>query len=172
MLGEDSGVEVEGLGGGPGVALGALGGGPGCGASCSRSSRASQGEGRRARYVCELVASRRTERSAAAPACSRAGSPSEPRGSEGFGYDPIFVPEGEDRTVAELGNDWKREQLAPRPGRPRPARLDNALYELDQPHHAENTGGRIDVGEPPARPRASCSSTTSRRASSSPYHYE
>jgi XTP/dITP diphosphohydrolase len=33
----------------------------------------------------------------------------EPRGSEGFGYDPIFVPEGESRTVAELGNDWKRE---------------------------------------------------------------
>ena len=33
----------------------------------------------------------------------------EPRGSEGFGYDPIFVPDGESRTVAELGNDWKRE---------------------------------------------------------------
>ena len=33
----------------------------------------------------------------------------EPRGSEGFGYDPVFVPEGEERTVAELGNDWKRE---------------------------------------------------------------
>jgi XTP/dITP diphosphohydrolase len=30
------------------------------------------------------------------------------RGSEGFGYDPIFVPEGEERTVAELGNEWKR----------------------------------------------------------------
>ena len=29
------------------------------------------------------------------------------RGSEGFGYDPIFVPEGETRTVAELGNNWK-----------------------------------------------------------------
>jgi XTP/dITP diphosphohydrolase len=32
----------------------------------------------------------------------------EPRGSEGFGYDPVFVPAGEERTVAELGNDWKR----------------------------------------------------------------
>jgi XTP/dITP diphosphohydrolase len=31
----------------------------------------------------------------------------EPRGAEGFGYDPIFVPDGEERTVAELGNDWK-----------------------------------------------------------------
>jgi XTP/dITP diphosphohydrolase len=27
----------------------------------------------------------------------------EPRGSAGFGYDPVFVPEGESRTYAELG---------------------------------------------------------------------
>jgi XTP/dITP diphosphohydrolase len=33
----------------------------------------------------------------------------EPRGEEGFGYDPIFVPLGEERTVAELGNEWKAE---------------------------------------------------------------
>jgi XTP/dITP diphosphohydrolase len=33
----------------------------------------------------------------------------EPRGSEGFGFDPIFVPKGEDRTVAELGDGWKAE---------------------------------------------------------------
>jgi XTP/dITP diphosphohydrolase len=29
------------------------------------------------------------------------------RGVEGFGYDPIFVPLGETRTVAELGDVWK-----------------------------------------------------------------
>jgi XTP/dITP diphosphohydrolase len=33
----------------------------------------------------------------------------EPRGTEGFGFDPIFIPDGEERTVAELGNDWKRQ---------------------------------------------------------------
>ena len=32
-----------------------------------------------------------------------------PRGDEGFGYDPIFVPLGDSRTVAELGDAWKAE---------------------------------------------------------------
>ena len=31
----------------------------------------------------------------------------EKRGGAGFGYDPIFVPEGYDQTFAELGNDIK-----------------------------------------------------------------
>ena len=31
----------------------------------------------------------------------------EPRGSGGFGYDPIFVPEGEERTSAELSPQEK-----------------------------------------------------------------
>ena len=30
-----------------------------------------------------------------------------PRGSNGFGYDPIFVPDGHDRTTAELPDDEK-----------------------------------------------------------------
>ena len=31
----------------------------------------------------------------------------ERRGGEGFGYDPIFQPEGYDKTFAELGNEVK-----------------------------------------------------------------
>ena len=31
----------------------------------------------------------------------------EPRGSNGFGYDPIFVPVGEERTMAELSPEEK-----------------------------------------------------------------
>jgi len=32
----------------------------------------------------------------------------ELRGNTGFGYDPVFVPRGEEQTVAELGDNWKR----------------------------------------------------------------
>ena len=31
----------------------------------------------------------------------------EKRGNTGFGYDPVFVPEGHELTFAELGNDIK-----------------------------------------------------------------
>lgn len=33
----------------------------------------------------------------------------ERRGGEGFGYDPIFQPEGYDKTFAELGNEVKNQ---------------------------------------------------------------
>ncbi len=33
----------------------------------------------------------------------------EKRGNSGFGYDPIFVPEGYDKTFAELGSDIKNK---------------------------------------------------------------
>ena len=33
----------------------------------------------------------------------------EKRGDSGFGYDPVFKPEGYERTFAELGNDVKNK---------------------------------------------------------------
>jgi XTP/dITP diphosphohydrolase len=33
----------------------------------------------------------------------------EPRGSGGFGYDPLFVPDGSDASFAELGDEVKNE---------------------------------------------------------------
>lgn len=33
----------------------------------------------------------------------------EPKGSKGFGYDPLFIPLGYDETFAELGNDIKNK---------------------------------------------------------------
>jgi XTP/dITP diphosphohydrolase len=68
-----------------------------------------EGDGRRAHYVCELVgiSPQGDEFRGTGTLAGRIAH--EQRGSEGFGFDPIFVPEGEGRTVAELGNEWKRQ---------------------------------------------------------------
>ncbi len=66
-------------------------------------------DGRGGRYVCVLVAIS-PDGEEVVTRGELAGSFSlEPRGTEGFGYDPIFVPAGETRTVAELGDAWKAE---------------------------------------------------------------
>lgn len=46
----------------------------------------------------------------------------EPRGSGGFGYDPVFIPDGYDKTFAELGADIK-DKISHRA---------NALMKLDE----------------------------------------
>jgi XTP/dITP diphosphohydrolase len=105
VLGEDSGIEVEGLGGRPGIES-ARWADDGV-ARMLEELDGVEGEGRRARYVCELVAlsPELDELRGRGELAGRIGE--ERRGSEGFGYDPIFVPEGETRTVAELGDEWK-----------------------------------------------------------------
>jgi XTP/dITP diphosphohydrolase len=67
------------------------------------------GRAREARYVCELVAVSPSGDEVRGTGMLRGRIADEARGREGFGYDPIFVPTGEERTVAELGNAWKRE---------------------------------------------------------------
>ena len=107
VIGEDSGIEVRALDGRPGVHSARFGGDDPVGRLLDEL-RDVEGDGRRARYVCELVALSPTgeEHRGTGVLDGRIGR--EPRGSEGFGYDPIFVPDGEERTVAELGNDWKQ----------------------------------------------------------------
>ena len=107
VLGEDSGVEIEGLGGGPGVTSSRWA----AGREAERALEELAGvedEGRRARYVCELVALSPERNEARGTGTLEGRIALEPRGDEGFGFDPVFVPEGEERTVAELGNEWKR----------------------------------------------------------------
>ena len=107
MIGEDSGIEVDGLDGRPGVQSARFPRDDPVGRLLAELTHVDR-EGRRARYVCELVAlsPEGDDVRGTGTLAGRIGT--EPRGSEGFGYDPIFVPDGEERTVAELGNEWKR----------------------------------------------------------------
>ena len=106
VLGEDSGIEVAGLDGGPGVQSARSGGEDPVGWLLQRL-RGVEGDGRKARYVSELVALTPGGVELRGTGTLAGRIAQEPRGREGFGFDPIFVPEGETRTVAELGNDWK-----------------------------------------------------------------
>lgn len=105
-IGEDSGLEVEALGGRPGIesARYALEGAPAIAKLLAELDGASD---RRARYVSELVCLTPGGREVRGSGTLPGRIAAEPRGAEGFGYDPVFVPDGEDRTVAELGNAWK-----------------------------------------------------------------
>jgi XTP/dITP diphosphohydrolase len=108
MLGEDSGLEVAGLGGGPGIRSARYAPeGAQAVAKLLEELRAIRGDGRRARYVCELVALAPDGAELRGTGVLEGAIAAEARGSEGFGYDPIFVPAGEVRTVAELGDAWK-----------------------------------------------------------------
>jgi XTP/dITP diphosphohydrolase len=103
VAGEDSGIELAALGGRPGVhsARWADDG------VVRLLSELGDAEDRRARYVCELVVLAPDGAELRATGTLAGAIAREPRGAEGFGYDPVFVPDGESRTVAELGNAWK-----------------------------------------------------------------
>jgi XTP/dITP diphosphohydrolase len=99
---------VEGLGGGPGVESARFAGGEHV-ERLLRELTGIAGDGRRARYVCELVALSPSGEEARGTGVLEGRIGDEPRGSAGFGFDPIFVPVGEEQTVAELGDEWKAE---------------------------------------------------------------
>ena len=106
VLGEDSGLEVAALGGRPGI-LSARYAPEGDEAIAKLLEELRGVEDRRARYVCELVALAPDGRERRGTGLLEGAIAEQPRGSEGFGYDPVFVPRGEVRTVAELGDEWK-----------------------------------------------------------------
>ena len=105
VLGEDSGIEIEGLGG-PGVESARWAAGREA-AKAVEELRGVEGEGRRARYVCELVALAPDGTEHRGTGILEGRIAEQPSGSAGFGFDPVFIPEGEEKTVAQLGNNWK-----------------------------------------------------------------
>lgn len=105
-LGEDSGIEVAALGGAPGVHSARYGG---AGSGKERLLRELDGvDDRRARFVCTIVAIGPAGEEVVVEGTLEGAVAREQRGDGGFGYDPVFVPAGETRTLAELGNAWKR----------------------------------------------------------------
>jgi len=110
-IGEDSGLEVEGLGGRPGIRSARY-----AGPEATDEENVARllvelagvtGAGRRARYVSELVCLSPELDEVRGTGTLEGTIADGPRGSGGFGYDPVFVPAGEELTVAELGDGWK-----------------------------------------------------------------
>jgi XTP/dITP diphosphohydrolase len=106
MIADDSGIEVAALGEGPGVLTARWAEGR----HVAKLLDALEGESERsARYVCALVAISPERREVSATGVLEGTIASTPAGAGGFGFDPVFVPHGETRTVAELGDGWKAE---------------------------------------------------------------
>jgi XTP/dITP diphosphohydrolase len=110
VLADDSGLEVEALEGRPGVHS-ARYAGPGA----SDSDRVQKllnelergGGNRSARFFCALALAQKGVLLLEAEGECRGVIISEPRGSNGFGYDPIFLYPEFGKTFAELGEEEK-----------------------------------------------------------------
>ena len=113
VLADDSGVCVDALDGGPGVES-AYYAGPQSDPAANLLKLAAvmrdvPDERRGAHFLCVLlVLNERGEEFVFEGLC-RGQLLREPRGGSGFGYDPLFVPDGYDRSYAQLGDVIKNQ---------------------------------------------------------------
>lgn len=113
VLADDSGLEVDALGGAPGVYSSRYAGADGDdGANSAKllSEMAAVPDGERAaRFVCTLVFIDEDGAETVARGTIEGAIGREGRGEEGFGYDPLFLPEafGGARTLAEVSQAEK-----------------------------------------------------------------
>lgn len=113
-LSDDSGLEVAALGGAPGVRSARY-----CGPSVTYAERmrrllaeveGAAGDDRRARFVCVIaLADPSTGRVQTFEGACEGRLAREPRGTAGFGYDPVFIPDGHQQTFGELPDEVKEE---------------------------------------------------------------
>ncbi|MBN2498665.1 MAG: RdgB/HAM1 family non-canonical purine NTP pyrophosphatase [Deltaproteobacteria bacterium] len=120
-LADDSGLEVDALGGSPGVLSARYAGSPSPDprvrdrANNARLLEALAGvrdAERSARFVCSMVmlgppGHGEPRRQISARGSCEGRIATRGRGEGGFGYDPLFIPEGFDRSMAELALDEK-----------------------------------------------------------------
>jgi XTP/dITP diphosphohydrolase len=107
-LADDSGLVVHALGGRPGVYSSRYAG-PGAtyADNCAKLlDELGAAEERSAAFVSVLVALRGEGMLVASGSCPGAIA-TAPRGSGGFGYDPVFIPLGDDRSMAEMSAEEK-----------------------------------------------------------------
>ena len=111
-LADDSGLEIEALGNAPGVYSARFAGeNTGYDVKIAKLLKLLDDTGdklRRARFVCVMALADGDGRVIHTAEGICPGSiGADPRGKNGFGYDPIFIPDGYDRTFGELEDDTK-----------------------------------------------------------------
>lgn len=109
VLSDDSGLEVDALDGAPGVWSSSYGGEEGNHAKNNArllSEMAGKSD-RSARFRCTMVLARDGEEVTHFSGSVEGRLVEALHGIGGFGYDPLFIPEGHEQTFAELGNEIK-----------------------------------------------------------------
>jgi XTP/dITP diphosphohydrolase len=111
VIADDSGLEVDALGGAPGV-WSARFSGDGATDASNRALLLEKLEGvrgkeRSARFRCVIVLARAGRKFATFSGSIEGVVINQEKGAGGFGYDPLFVPEGHCETFAQLGADVK-----------------------------------------------------------------
>ncbi len=122
VFADDTGLEVDALGGAPGVYSARYAGGEGHDSEANMTrllSELGENNNRKAQFrtVIALLLKNDSVTDDNQPTpdeklfegIAKGEIIHERRGGEGFGYDPIFMPEGYDRTFAELGLDVKNK---------------------------------------------------------------
>jgi len=110
-LADDSGLEVAALGGAPGVRSARFAGPAADDAANNQrllgELAAVPDEDRQATFRCVLAICRPDGHCRTCQGELRGAITRQPRGAYGFGYDPLFVPEGRTQTISELGAEVK-----------------------------------------------------------------
>ena len=106
---DDSGLEVAALGGAPGIYSARYGGENATYAEkmAKLLKELENVDDRRARFVCVIALAYRGDIVETFRGEVTGRIAFEPHGTDGFGYDPIFIPDGYDKTFGELGEDVK-----------------------------------------------------------------
>jgi len=112
-LADDSGLEVDALDGVPGVRSSRYAG-PACDPKANNEKLLRELDGiptceRGARFVCVAALVTRDGRERLARGEVEGRIAEAPRGTGGFGYDPLFIPAGYERTFAEMAPEEKNE---------------------------------------------------------------